>query len=241
MIENPSPRAKLLHVDDDAKLRGLVSDYMMRHGFRIEGAGSVGEAERLQRRNRYDLMLLDIMLPGEDGVSFCRRLRAQSPGLPIIILSARGEDVDRIVGLEVGADDYLPKPFNLRELVARVLSVLRRSEHGRARTGSSPGEAHRFGEFELDLWDRRLRKGDITVDLSTSEYELLAAFAANARRVMSRDELASCIAGHDREALSRGVDMTVSRLRKLVEPDVANPRYIQTIWGRGYMFVPDRN
>ena len=232
-------RGRILLVDDDARLRQMVAEYLDRHGLSCEQAESAAAAERCLSRDRFDLVVLDLMLPDEDGIALCRRLREQFPDLPILILSARGDDVDRIIGLEVGADDYLAKPCNLRELVARIVSILRRS--ARSSQAHHEGESRRvrFGDFELDLWARTLRRHGEIIKITTGEYQLLEVLVTHARRVLNRDELISLASGRRRISLSRSVDILISRLRQVLEIDPASPRYIQTVWGRGYMFVPD--
>jgi two-component system phosphate regulon response regulator OmpR len=189
---------------------------------------------------RFDLMVLDLMLPGEDGLSICRRLRGTKNTIPIIMLTAKGEDVDRIVGLEMGADDYLPKPFNPRELVARVHAVLRR------RTAPAPpgaptaeGGPVSFGGMTVDLSKRTLTKNGEELSLTTGEFALLKVLVTHPRTPLSRDKLMELARGREYEVFDRAIDVQVSRLRKLVEPDPAKPVYIQTVWGFGYVFVPD--
>jgi two-component system, OmpR family, phosphate regulon response regulator OmpR len=180
------------------------------------------------------------MLPGEDGLSICRRLRAANDHTPIIMLTAKVEDVDRIVGLEVGADDYLPKPFNPRELLARVHAVLRRRPSPEA-PGAPSKEAQvvNFGPFEFDLSLRRLSKSGEQIALTTGEFSMLKALVRHPRQPLSRDKLAQLARGREFEPFDRSLDVQISRLRKMLEPDPAQPRYIQTVWGVGYVFVPD--
>ncbi|SER07844.1 two-component system, OmpR family, phosphate regulon response regulator OmpR [Solimonas aquatica] len=232
-------KAKVLLVDDDERLRQMTAEYLLQHGIESEGAGTAAGALRLLGRQHFDLVVLDLMLPDGDGIDLCRRLRGGSMPLPIIIVSAKGDDVDRIIGLEVGADDYLAKPCNLRELVARIFTVLRRFGQTPGAAGSGAVQRHRIGEFELDLWSRSLLRGGELVRITTREFQLLEALVLHARRVLSRDELMTLISGRPSEALSRSIDIQISRLRQLLEADPASPRYIQTVWGRGYMFVPD--
>jgi DNA-binding response OmpR family regulator len=185
-------------------------------------------------RETPDLVILDLMLPGEDGLSIAKRLKA-SRDLPIIILSAQGDDVDRIVGLEIGADDYVPKPFNPRELLARIRAVLRRS-------GGPPpdGEANvlQFGDFTLDLDAHELRRGETTVELTSGEYDLLAVFASHPNKVLNRDRILDLLKGAERSPYDRSIDVRVTRLRAKIEPDPARPAYIRTVWGKGYLFSP---
>lgn len=233
-------KAKVLLVDDDVRLRQMTAEYLLRHGIESDGVSTAAAAVRALTRTRFDLIVLDLMLPDEDGIALCRRLRSAASPIPIIILSAKGDDVDRIVGLEVGADDYLAKPCNLRELVARIFTVLRRiGQTARAETAGTPKTA-RIGEFDLDLWSRTLSRGGEAVHITTREYQLLEALVLHARRVLNRDELMTLTSGRPSDALSRSIDILISRLRQVLEPDPSTPRYIQTVWGRGYMFVPDQ-
>ncbi len=231
-------KAKVLLVDDDVRLRQMLAEYLHRHGIDSEGASTAAAARRCLQRGHYDLIVLDLMLPDEDGISLCRDLRESRAAVPVIMLSAKGDDVDRIIGLEVGADDYLAKPCNLRELVARIFTVLRRA--GRRLQGEAAQQRSiRIGEFELDLWSRSLQRNGESVRITTGEYQLLEVLVTHGRRVLNRDELMSLASGKRTEAFSRSVDILISRLRHVLEPDPATPRYIQTVWGRGYMFVPD--
>lgn len=232
--------AKILLVDDDVRLRGMVADYLQRHALETEGVGTAAAALRSLQRSHFDLVVLDLMLPDEDGIALCRRLRGAALSVPVIILSARGDDVDRIVGLEVGADDYLAKPCNLRELLARIVTVLRRARQP-MRSAAPNGAARRvsIGDLEVDLWSRTLQRKGEPVRVTTGEYQLLEALLLNSRRVLNRDELISLANRRNGDAFSRSVDILISRLRQVIEPDPASPRYIQTVWGRGYMFVPD--
>ena len=188
---------------------------------------------------QFDLIVLDVMMPGEDGLSVCRRLRAQG-GIPILMLTALGDETDRIVGLEVGADDYLPKPFNPRELLARIHAVLRRRPSPEA-PGAPSKEAAvvNFGPFEFDLSLRRLSKNGEQIALTTGEFSMLKALVRHPRQPLSRDKLAQLARGREFEPFDRSLDVQISRLRKMLEPDPAQPRYIQTVWGVGYVFVPD--
>jgi len=227
-------------VDDDARIRDLLRRYLTQEGFDVVLAEDGKALNRLLTRESIDLIVLDLMMPGEDGLSICRRLRAANDGTPIIMLTAKVEDVDRIVGLEVGADDYLPKPFNPRELLARIHAVLRRRPPAEA-PGAPSKEAQvvQFGPFEFDLSLRRLTKGDEVVALTTGEFSMLKALVRHPRQPLSRDKLAQLARGREFEPFDRSLDVQVSRLRKLIEPDPSQPRYIQTVWGVGYVFVPD--
>jgi two-component system phosphate regulon response regulator OmpR len=196
--------------------------------------------ERVLRRQSFDLVVLDLMLPGEDGLSILRRMRGTGDTTPIIMLTARGDEVDRIVGLEMGADDYLAKPFNPRELLARIHAVLRRKPAAEAPGAPSvePGTI-RFGDFELDLALRRLTRGGEPVPLTSGEFAVLKVFARHPRQALGRDKLMLLARGREYGAFDRSLDVQISRLRKLIEADPQHPRYIQTVWGVGYAFVPD--
>jgi two-component system, OmpR family, phosphate regulon response regulator OmpR len=196
--------------------------------------------DRQLQRVRYDLMVLDLMLPGEDGLAICRRLRQAGDGIAIIMLTAKGDDVDRIVGLEMGSDDYLAKPFNPRELVARIHAVLRRQAPvERPGAPASQPQVVTFGPFELDLSTRTLRREGAPVPLTTGEFALLKVLVQHPREPMSRDKLMELARGRELEHTDRSIDVQVSRLRKLLGEDPQSPRYVQTVWGFGYVFVPD--
>ncbi|MBV8604639.1 MAG: two-component system response regulator OmpR [Pelomonas sp.] len=231
---------KILVVDDDARIRDLLRRYLAQEGFDVLLAEDGRALTKQMMRDTVDLIVLDLMLPGEDGLTICRRLRAANDNTPIIMLTAKVEDVDRIVGLEVGADDYLPKPFNPRELLARINAVLRRRP-----TMEAPGAPAKepmtvnFGPFEFDLAQRRLTKDGEMLPLTTGEFSMLKALVRHPRQPLSRDKLAQLARGREFEPFDRSLDVQVSRLRKLIETDPAQPRYIQTVWGVGYVFVPD--
>ncbi|MGB2818343.1 MAG: two-component system response regulator OmpR [Burkholderiaceae bacterium] len=231
---------KILVVDDDPRLRDLLRRYLGDNGFSVVTADGAQSMNRLWARERFDLLILDLMMPGEDGLSIMRRLRGGNDMTPIVMLTAKGEDVDRIVGLEMGADDYLPKPFNPRELLARINAVLRRKAPddapGAPTSDSTPVE---FGDFVLDLATRTLKKNGEDVPLTTGEFAVLKAFARHPRVPLSREKLMEMARGREYEAFDRSLDVQISRLRKLVEPDPSKPRYIQTVWGLGYVFIPD--
>ncbi|WP_333708202.1 two-component system response regulator OmpR [Tepidimonas ignava] len=236
----PRRPARLIIVDDDARILELLQRYLAQEGFEVLLAEDGARLDRLLQRETADLIVLDLMLPGEDGLSICRRLRAAGEQTPIIMLTAKGEDVDRIIGLELGADDYLPKPFNPRELLARIHAVLRRRPPPEAPgAAAADGAVVNFGPFTFDLGRRRLLRDGQEITLTTGEYAMLKALVRHPRQPMSRDKLAQLARGREFEPFDRSLDVQVSRLRKLIEPDPANPRYIQTVWGVGYMFVPD--
>ncbi|MBK1679192.1 two-component system response regulator OmpR [Rhodocyclus tenuis] len=230
---------KILVVDDDQRLRELLQRYLGEQGFVVRTADGGKAMDQRLDRERFDLIILDLMLPGEDGLSICRRLRATDPQQALIMLTARGDDVDRIVGLEMGADDYLPKPFNPRELVARINAVLRR----RAATppGAPTNEATRmaFGGVAVDFAARTLHRDDETITLTTGEFAVLRALLQHPHQPLSRNRLMTLARGREQGPFDRTIDVQISRLRKLIEPDPAKPRYLQTVWGHGYVFVPD--
>jgi len=233
-------KTKILVVDDDARLRDLLNRYLNEQGFAVRVVSDATEMNRQLARERYDLMILDLMLPGEDGLSICRRLRGGGENMPIIMLTAKGDEVDRIVGLEIGADDYMPKPFNPRELVARIQAVLRRQPPP-APPGAPSADHHvvEFGPFRLDLAVRALSRDGTEVPLTTGEFALLKVLTQHPRTPLSRDKLMELARGREFGAFDRSIDVQVSRLRKLLEPDPSKPVYIQTVWGFGYVFIPD--
>ena len=234
------PRMKIIVVDDDARLRDLLNRYLTEQGYAVRVARDAAEMNRLLSRERYDLMILDLMLPGEDGLSICRRLRGGGESLPIIMLTAKGNDVERIVGLEVGADDYLPKPFNPRELVARIQAVLRRRPlPGPPGAPATEPQVVEFGDFRFNLGTRSLTKNGQDVSLTTGEFALLKVLVQHSRSPLSRDKLMELARGREFGAFDRSIDVQISRLRKLIEPDPSKPAYIQTVWGFGYVFIPD--
>ncbi len=231
---------KILIVDDDTRIRDLLRRYLTQEGFEVFQAEDGKALTRILLRETMDLIVLDLMMPGEDGLSICRRLRAANDRTPIIMLTAKGEDVDRIVGLEVGADDYLSKPFNPRELLARIHAVLRRRPTPEVPGApSSDDEVIKFGPYSFDLGARKLQKDGVDLPLTTGEFAMLKALVRHPRQPMSREKLAQLARGREFEAFDRSLDVQVSRLRKMIEVDAASPRYIQTVWGVGYVFVPD--
>lgn len=233
------PACRVLIVDDEAELRALLERYLNDQGVAVRAVPDAAQAERLLARERFDVLVLDVMMPGEDGLSLCRRLRAQGETIPILMLTARGDPVDRIIGLEMGADDYLPKPFNPRELLARVQAMWRRQRMLGAHGGPAGEAPVEFGPYALHLAERRLEKNGQPIELTTGEFTLLQALAHNANRPLGRDKLLELARGRDSDATDRSIDVQVMRLRKLIEDDPAKPRYIQTVWGLGYVFVPD--
>ena len=231
---------KILIVDDDPRLRDLLRRYLGENGFDVLVSENGEAMKRLWVREHFDVLILDLMMPGEDGLAILKRLRAEKDMTPVIMLTARGEDVERILGLELGADDYLGKPFNPRELLARIHAVLRRRPRQDAPGAPSmENEVVKFGDFELDLGTRVLKKNGEIVPLTTGEFAVLKAFARHPRQPLSRDKLMEMARGREYEAFDRSLDVQVSRLRKLLEPDPSKPRYLQTVWGLGYVFIPD--
>jgi two-component system phosphate regulon response regulator OmpR len=230
---------KILVVDDDARLRSLLERYMTEQGFQVRSVSNAEQMDRLLQRENFHLMILDLMLPGEDGLSICKRLRSANNPLPILMLTAKGDEIDRIVGLEVGADDYLPKPFNPRELLARARAVLRRQSIEAPGAPSAEESIIEFGEFSLNLGTREMRKGDELIPLTSGEFAVLKILVNNPREPMSRDKLMNMARGREYSAMERSIDVQISRLRRLLEVDPSKPRYIQTVWGLGYVFVPD--
>jgi two-component system, OmpR family, response regulator len=228
---------RLLLVDDEPSLRQPLAAYLTRQGFTVREAVSAAEARQMLGEDTPDLVLLDIMMPGEDGLSFCRHL-VETRAIPTIFLTARGEATDRIVGLEIGADDYVVKPFEPRELVARIRSVLRRASRGP--TDVSLDEDFLFEGWRLDPLKRRLTAPDgAVVAISSVEFRLLLAFLEHPRQVLDRDRLLDMVQGREAHLFDRAVDNQVSRLRRKVELDSRNPQMIQTVWGGGYMLAAD--
>jgi len=232
--------ARVLVVDDEADLRALLQRYLTDQGCFVRAVDGAAALDKLLSRERFDVLVLDLMMPGEDGLAICRRLRAQGETIPIVMLTARGDPLDRIIGLEMGADDYLPKPFTPRELLARIQALVRRQRVLGAHTGPMASEgALRFGTHTLHLGERRLEREGVDVPLSTAEFSLLRAFAQHPNRPLGRDRLIELAHGRDHEATDRSIDVQVMRLRRLIEAEPARPHHIRTVWGVGYVFVPE--
>ncbi|RQM65428.1 response regulator [Aeromonas enteropelogenes] len=229
----------ILVVDDHSEIRDLLKRFLEQHGLRVSCARDGKEMKRLLEEREFDLLVLDLMMPGEDGLTLCRELRVKS-NMPIIMLTAMGEETDRIIGLEMGADDYLAKPFNPRELLARIKAVMRRTQ---ADTQPSPEPLTRdlrFDRWLLDINRRELVDEDgVGLSLSTAEFDLLKVFLERPQRVLSRDQLLDLARGREAVAFDRAIDTLVSRLRRKLERDPKNPELIKTIWGGGYMFSAD--
>ena len=230
--------AHILVVDDDREIRDLLSRFLGKHGFRVTVARDGREMKQALADRKIDLVVLDLMLPGEGGLSLCRELRARS-ALPIIMLTAMREETDRVVGLEMGADDYLAKPFGPRELLARIRAVLRRASD-RLDASAVRADGHvRFAGWTLDLARRRLESPDgLLVDLTNGEYDLLVAFVERSQRVLSRDQLLDLTRGRSAGPFDRSVDVQVLRLRRKIETDPTNPEIVKTVRGGGYIFTP---
>jgi two-component system phosphate regulon response regulator OmpR len=232
--------ARVLVVDDEADLRALLQRYLSDQGCFVRAVDGGVALDKLLARERFDVLVLDVMMPGEDGLSICRRLRAQGETIPIVMLTARGDPLDRIIGLEMGADDYLPKPFTPRELLARIQALVRRQRMLGAHAGPARAEGVvHFGTHALHLGERRLEREGVEVALSSAEFALLRAFALHPNRALGRDRLLELAHGRDHEATDRSIDVQVMRLRRLIEVDPTEPRHIQTVWGVGYVFVPE--
>ncbi len=230
---------RLLLVDDEASLREPLADYLSRQGFAVRQASDAAKARSALQEFVPDLVLLDIMMPGEDGISLCRHL-VESRNLPVIFLTARGEATDRIVGLEIGADDYVVKPFEPRELVARIRSVLRRATRSEQPADNGTDAHYEFEGWQLDPLKRRLSDKDGTVvPISTAEFRLLVALLDHPNQVMDRDRLLDMVQGREAHLFDRAVDNQVSRLRRKVEVDSRDPKLIQTVWGGGYMLAAE--
>jgi two-component system phosphate regulon response regulator OmpR len=229
------PRRTILVVDDDARLRELLKSFLESNGYGVSLLPDGREVENVLAREAPDLVVLDIMLPGEDGTAICRQLRGREYMVPIIMLTGRGDEVDRIVGLEMGADDYLGKPFNSRELLARIEAVLRRSEA----TARATNKRLRFGPYVLDNERREVRRDGVPVPLTNGEFELLSVLSERPGQPLNRDQLLDRTRGREYDAVDRSIDVQVSKLRRALEDDPSRPRYIKTVWGFGYVFVGD--
>ena len=237
MMNQGSPH--ILVVDDHSEIRDLLKRFLEQHGMRVSCARDGKEMKRLLDEREFDLLVLDLMMPGEDGLTLCRELRVKSR-LPIIMLTAMGEETDRIIGLEMGADDYLAKPFNPRELLARIKAVMRRTQAEIQPVPEALTRDLRFDRWLLDINRRELVDEEgIGMSLSTAEFDLLKVFLERPQRVLSRDQLLDLARGREAVAFDRAIDTLVSRLRRKLERDPKNPELIKTIWGGGYLFAAD--
>ena len=235
-----TPRPRIIVLDNDLRLRELLQRYLSQQGFSVTAVPDTLALDQALAKSPHDLLVLDLMLPGEDGLALCRRLRAQNNPIPIIMLTAKGNDSDRILGLNTGADDYLSKPFNPKELLARIQAVLRRQSWDTPLTDDH--HAHdlvTFGEFSFHLLQRTLHKNGELVSLSSSEFSLLRALVTHPHEPLSREKLTDLVRGREREVFDRSIDVQISRLRRLLEEDPGHPRHIRTVWGIGYVFVPE--
>lgn len=238
-VSDSQEQTKVLVVDDDARLRALLQRFLEEQGYMVKAVADAEQMDRALGRELYAMIVLDLMLPGEDGISICKRLRETDNQIPIIMLTAKGDDNDRITGLDSGADDYLAKPFNPRELVARIKAVLRRQVKEVPGAPSQTEEIVEFGPYLLDLSTRALKKNGEAVSLTTGEFAVMKALVQHPREPLTRDKLMNLARGREWSAMERSIDVQVSRLRRLIEDDPSNCRYIQTVWGVGYVFVPD--
>jgi two-component system phosphate regulon response regulator OmpR len=234
-VEEKSPR--ILVIDDDQELRDMLRRYLGEHGFDVHVLASADRLDERLRREPFDALVLDLMMPGEDGLSICRRLRAEGSTVPILMLTARGAAVDKIVGLEMGADDYLGKPFDPRELIARLHSVLRRQSMVAGDGRWDGSNVIRFGPYTLSLTRMEVTRDGALLTLSSSEFQLLRVMATNAGRPLSREHLLEKLKGREYDSLDRSLDVQILRLRRKIEDDPSSPRFIRTVWGVGYMFV----
>jgi len=230
----------ILVVDDNKEIQDLVSRFLSKDGYRVSTAGDGREMKKIMSDARIDLILLDLMLPGDDGLTLCRDIRAES-NIPIIMLTAKGEEIDRVIGLEMGADDYVPKPFGTRELLARIKAVLRRyNDVGSPASAPDTPSNYLFDEWKLDTSKRELlSKDEVVVPLSTGEFTLLMALVERPQRVLNRDQLLDIARGRASVAFDRSIDTQVSRLRRKIEQDPKHPELIKTVWGGGYVFTPE--
>ena len=229
----------ILIVDDEREIRELLGRFLTQHGYRVSLAAEGKEMERTLADASIDLIVLDLMMPGDDGLILCRRLRAHS-NMPVIMLTAMGDDTDRIIGLEMGADDYLPKPFNPRELLARIKAVLRRANSLPDKNRTSAADLLSFDRWQFNTARRELLDAEgVTISLSTAEFDLLMAFVEHPQRVLSRDQLLDLARGRESQLFDRSIDTLVSRLRRKLERDPKKPELIKTVWGGGYMFTAD--
>ncbi len=238
-VPNMPRMSRILIADDEAELRGLLQRYLTEQGLSVRAVPDAAQAAQLLARERFDVLVLDLMMPGEDGLSLCRRLRAQGETIPILMLTARGELVDRVLGLEIGADDYITKPFEPRELLARLQAMVRRQQQLGAHLGPAGEEPLQFGDFTLHPTQRRLLRQGAEVDISTVEFNLLRALASQPNRPLGREKLLVMAHGDDHGVSDRSLDVQVMRLRRLIEADPSAPRHIQTVWGLGYVFIPE--
>ena len=227
--------SRILVVDDDTRLLALLTEYLQKQGYQVATAADGAGMKEALAVAKFDLIVLDVMLPDTDGLTLARSLRS-AECCPIIILSARGEEIDRIVGLEVGADDYIAKPFNPRELLARIRAVLRRCA---TPAPLDRNDVYRFGPFQLDATRHALTRDGAPVVLTTGEFNLLYLFVRHPNRALTRDQVIDLLKGYERTPYDRSIDIRVTRVRRKIEDDSADPKFIRTVWGVGYMFTPE--
>lgn len=233
-------KKNILVVDDDIKINKLVSQYLKEQGLAIHSAHNGKDLDKILDKNHIDLIILDLMLPDESGLDICKRLRVNKINIPIIMLTAKGDEVDRILGLEMGADDYLPKPFNPRELLARISAILRR-QITNENASIKQTDMTKFGPFEFNNFERVLKKNNVPIDLTSGEFDLVKAFIENANQPLSREKIMQLVRGKELEVFDRSIDVQISRIRKLIEDDPNNPIYLKTKWGYGYVFeIPSK-
>jgi DNA-binding response OmpR family regulator len=228
----------ILVVDDDSGIRSLLSRYLNEQGYQAATVSDGKGMDQWLLNNQPDMIIMDLMLPGEDGLSLTRKIRMTS-NTPIIMLTARGEEIDRIIGLEIGADDYLPKPFNPRELLARIRAIFRRSETTSNENDSETKSLIQFADFILDINSMELRQKDSKITLTTGEIELLIVLAQNPEKVLTRDQLMNKLDGGLRDSFDRSIDVRITRLRSKIEENPSDPQFIRTVWGKGYRFTPN--
>jgi len=234
MATNP---ASILIVDDDPKIRDLTTQYLIDQGLNVYAANGGKEMDNFIASHPVNLIILDLMMPEESGLAICQRLRGAGNFTPIIILTAKGDEIDRIVGLEMGADDYVSKPFNPRELLARINAVLRRNELKQSQNAMP--ETLSFGPFIFNSDSRSLTKNGNPISITSGEFELLKVFIDHPRQPLSRDQIMQLAKGRELDVFDRSIDVQISRLRKILEEDPTSPKFLQTMWGFGYIFVPD--
>ena len=223
-------------IDDDPKILELTAKYLRDQGFTIYTGKNGKELDEILKKYAVDLIILDLMMPEESGLQICQRLRVNDVLIPIIMLTAKGDEVDRIVGLEMGADDYLPKPFNPRELSARINAIIRRKEIFSEKLST---KSIKFGDFLFNIQNRSLSKDGKNISITTGEFNLLKVFTERPKQPLSRDQIMQLARGKELDVFDRSIDVQISRIRKLIEKDPNNPKYLQTKWGFGYIFNPD--
>lgn len=230
-------RKKIAIIDDDKKIRDLIKQYLNDQGFECFVGEQGKDLDQIIQKKDIDLIVLDLMLPNESGLDICKRVRVNKVNIPIIMLTAKGDEVDRIIGLEMGADDYLPKPFNPRELLARINSIFRRLEmETNENLINRSASIINFDNFEFNSQERTLKKGQLVIDLTSGEFSLLKVFIENANQPLSRDQIMQLAKGKELDVFDRSIDVQISRIRKLIEANPNKPKYLKTKWGYGYVF-----